>query len=77
MRAPQLRLLYALAALLGLLLAQPKLRKREREMTDIGETVASYMVERDRAATRREWMMIGLAGASCLASVIGLAVALL
>lgn len=35
------------------------------------------MVERDRAAIRREWMMIGVAEASCLASVIGLAVALL
>ncbi len=41
-----------------------------------GETVATYMVERDRAATRREWMMIGLAGASCLASVTALAAAL-
>lgn len=56
---PPLRLVLAILA--GVLLAQPTLRRREQEAADIGETIATYMVERDQQAAERATEALALA----------------
>jgi hypothetical protein len=56
---PPLRVLLAILA--GVLLALPTLRRREREAANVGETVARYMVERDRHATKSQVQALSIA----------------
>lgn len=58
-----------LAILLGLLISQPTRRKREREATNVGETVGLYVVERARAADKQQRIMLIMTAVSCVAAV--------
>ena len=58
-----------LGILLGLLIPQPTRRKREREATDVGETIGLYVVGRARAADKQQRIMLIMTAISCVAAV--------
>jgi hypothetical protein len=45
-------------------LAQPKLRRQERDAANVGETVARYMVERDQRAAEAQAEALAIARSS-------------
>jgi hypothetical protein len=63
----------------GILLAQPVIRKRDHDdqasAADFGETVATYMVERDRKAEKQAKAMMWMTGISCAAALAAAAAA--
>ena len=77
---PRLRFLYLFAALVGVLLALPSLRRQEREAAkvwgEVASEVATYVADRDRAAERRERVMLAVTAVSCVVAVIAAVAAL-